>query len=359
MSKKRLDYLDMVKGIGIILVVLAHSTFCNESVLTVITSFHMPLFFIVSGILLHYTKEEEKPFSRIILNKARTMLIPYITFSVVCLSINYYYVWKHPEIFGMDLIEKSFLQIGSLYGISVLWFLPALFLGELIFLLIRKHFSKVLTAIICLLLGVASIYLYPIINQEFVVKQDSLTLFLGYVMIVVIRAALVQMFIAFGYFIKLLLKEKEKVCLIEVFIAIILFVSLIWLSLQNGRVDIHFMIFNQKIIYFYCALAGGMALILCCKNVAIYKFSLIRNPLQFLGKNSLIIMVTHLDALVLYFAIMYANWLNLYITRAKVYMLYLNITIAIIVMELILIYVLNHWLFFLIGKKKPKKQENK
>ena len=54
MKERHLDYIDMVKGVGIILVVLGHSTYISEQALTWLASFHMPLFFIVSGLLFAY-----------------------------------------------------------------------------------------------------------------------------------------------------------------------------------------------------------------------------------------------------------------------------------------------------------------
>ena len=44
MKGNRLAYIDMVKGVGIILVVIGHSTYVSEGVLTWLASFHMPLF---------------------------------------------------------------------------------------------------------------------------------------------------------------------------------------------------------------------------------------------------------------------------------------------------------------------------
>ena len=61
MSEKRLDYLDMVKGIGIILVVVGHSTYVSDGTLTWLASFHMPLFFILSGILFAYKESDGEP----------------------------------------------------------------------------------------------------------------------------------------------------------------------------------------------------------------------------------------------------------------------------------------------------------
>lgn len=52
---KRDNVIDVAKGIGIVLVVFAHINF-TEPIQFFIYSFHMPLFFIISGVL--FTKEK-------------------------------------------------------------------------------------------------------------------------------------------------------------------------------------------------------------------------------------------------------------------------------------------------------------
>ena len=51
MSAKRLDYIDAAKAIAIILVIIGHSNWLSAipRVGRMIYSFHMPLFFIISG----------------------------------------------------------------------------------------------------------------------------------------------------------------------------------------------------------------------------------------------------------------------------------------------------------------------
>lgn len=59
MAKQRLYYLDALKGILIILVILGHSIqykmmdYQHDVLFRVIYSFHMPLFFLISGFLTY------------------------------------------------------------------------------------------------------------------------------------------------------------------------------------------------------------------------------------------------------------------------------------------------------------------
>jgi acyltransferase len=74
MNKERLNTYDIAKGIGIILVVLGH-TATHIGLEKVIYQFHMPLFFILSGI---FFKENDVQFPQaFIINKVRRLYVPY------------------------------------------------------------------------------------------------------------------------------------------------------------------------------------------------------------------------------------------------------------------------------------------
>ena len=79
---KRLDYFDLAKGIGIFLVVLGHATFVNEHVITWVFSFHMPLFFMISGMLMAHKDEASLTMRELLHKKLKSILIPYLCFSI-------------------------------------------------------------------------------------------------------------------------------------------------------------------------------------------------------------------------------------------------------------------------------------
>ena len=53
----RIDEIDVMRGIGILLVVIGHVFPAGKRVHTFIYSFHMPLFFIISGMALSFEGE--------------------------------------------------------------------------------------------------------------------------------------------------------------------------------------------------------------------------------------------------------------------------------------------------------------
>lgn len=73
MAKQRFDWLDIAKGIAILLVIAGHTV--NNPSLTrqVIFSFHMPLFFILAG----YTFRV-KPWGELLKTSFTRLLVPYV-----------------------------------------------------------------------------------------------------------------------------------------------------------------------------------------------------------------------------------------------------------------------------------------
>lgn len=148
--EKRDITIDIVKGIGIIMMVLGHSGFGYSSYFT---TFHMALFFIVSGCL--YNNETSGSIGSVksyILKKLKTLWLPYaaansifILLNNIFIGINVYTTNPLIESIGglnigvasdkmgiLDMfigIVKSFFFGGGTTIGGALWFLRALFAG--------------------------------------------------------------------------------------------------------------------------------------------------------------------------------------------------------------------------------------
>jgi fucose 4-O-acetylase-like acetyltransferase len=78
--KYRLDWLDAAKGLGILLVTLGHTDIPSQ-LKTYIYTFHMPLFFFLSGYLFTLKKF---PNLKVFLSKrTKSLVLPYLCFSLV------------------------------------------------------------------------------------------------------------------------------------------------------------------------------------------------------------------------------------------------------------------------------------
>ncbi len=127
-EKKRVDWIDIAKGLGILLMIVGH-TFLNESfVRKLVFSFHMPLFFILAG----YTFRV-KPIREVVVSSAKRLLVPY---ALVYWSLQLAWYVQQPAVglhdIQMSLLGFVFASGTELYSVGipaagVIWFLVALF----------------------------------------------------------------------------------------------------------------------------------------------------------------------------------------------------------------------------------------
>lgn len=152
LENKRDLSMDIAKGIGILCVILGHNG------LEQVGTFHMPLFFILSGYFLS-SKLSMKDFAA---KKARQLLLPYafgVLLTVFCAVIKDI-VWHNPEDILPDIKmwliaglygkgTKSDILFEGVHKIGVYWFLLALFIGSII---VRKFYdSQYMLAILTLI----------------------------------------------------------------------------------------------------------------------------------------------------------------------------------------------------------------
>lgn len=129
--KKRIDWIDITKGIGIFLVMLGH-TGLPEVFRAWIYSFHMPMFFLISGYLFKIRTQKE-----CIKRSINLLIIPYLAYSMLFILIDFILFNNSHEV--LNGLVNTFIGKGSF---SVLWFFIALFWVEIFFNYIMKRFDK-------------------------------------------------------------------------------------------------------------------------------------------------------------------------------------------------------------------------
>lgn len=134
MQTKRLSWIDICRGIGILLVVYGHALDGN-GLRYLIYAFHMPLFFFLSGIVFHHKKYES--FWIYLKKDIRRILIPYLIFAFLSLLL-WFFIGLPENHRTTSLFIYQFLSIfygnGSGDGLAfnnLLWFLPCLFVTKL------------------------------------------------------------------------------------------------------------------------------------------------------------------------------------------------------------------------------------
>ncbi len=146
----RLDWIDMAKGIGIILVVLGHViTRCGQGqaelyLLRIIYLFHIPLFFFLSG----YTFSDRDSIKSFFVKKFKRLIIPAYIYTFL-------YALFRSAIMHTGLDASCSLQdyyhilvLDSESKLSEFWFLPVLFSAIVVFRFLHKNIYALLAGAI-------------------------------------------------------------------------------------------------------------------------------------------------------------------------------------------------------------------
>ena len=157
--QQRVEWVDTLKFIGILSVILGHINFPLNGF---IYTWHMPLFFMVSGFFIKF----ETHFKDFVVKNFKRLMIPYFIFSIVGLFIEIlkrYLLHREAldythEIKGI-LIDMDFAGLCNTYAF-VLWFLPALFFSRVFLYLIKNKIpSLLLQSLVVVFLFMASFYI--------------------------------------------------------------------------------------------------------------------------------------------------------------------------------------------------------
>ncbi len=137
-KSSRITQLDVAKGIAIIAVILGHSGL--KSINAVVYSFHLPLFFLVSG----YFCNTDAAFIDFIRKRFKQLIIPYVIASCIIITLLTVEALASGTI-TPKAVFKSYV-LAALYGsggrvqlpwgnintIGAIWFLPATFFAQVI-----------------------------------------------------------------------------------------------------------------------------------------------------------------------------------------------------------------------------------
>lgn len=320
--------LDIVKGIGIVLVVLGHT---SNILHNWIYSFHMPLFFMLSG-MFH---KNEKNYKEFLDKKIKSLLVPYFTFGIVLLLF-WFFIGRF---FGESAIRKTPLincLVGLLYsneieGISsmefapYIWFLTCLFVIENIFYFLVKIIKK------------KKYFIF--VGIIFVIFSNILSMTLEIPFPWNIDRALKDLlFYGFGYFYLDFFREKInlKKDLIIGMIMFLLNIMMYFLLSNRGYL-------SKEIMYIGGGILGGIA------TIKIFRCLKRNKILEFLGINTLVIFAFHGRAGSIIKLILLL--LNININEETFY-LDIVVTSLKILLCIPLIFIFNKYFSFFIGKNR-------
>ena len=143
-KKKREEFIDIAKGIAILCVIIGHTWKnaypADKRLMVFIYSFHMPLFFILSGWCL---KSTDVKISSVIVKKIKQLVVPYVVINFIRTMI------MSPELFLKTEFWRSLFYAAGrdmqkgldgkpVSQIGMTWFLMSLFMCQILYLCVKK-----------------------------------------------------------------------------------------------------------------------------------------------------------------------------------------------------------------------------
>ncbi len=317
----RIQYLDAARGVGILLVVLGHIVSMDTFLVRWIYGFHIPLFFILSGILAGSRPQSSRNLRAFVCKKAGSLLYPYLTFSI--LSLIFLRFSSSLDKFGANIPTAL-----SGIGIGTLWFLPALFLAEIVFYIVHRQ-KPAARAVLALLILVFSTWF----SGRFYFAVPDPDLLTGWSVVNVVNRGLIGfLWMEIGWLLAVLQERWKNTCSIGigwnligsgwnhtgtgrngigrnkeaaeqvsgraakrrmgrlVAGAILLGISLA-LTVSASYTDLHYSLIGNPIRYYARGLSGSCAVILLCRMIP----ECVSSILSFWGRNSLVIFACHMN----------------------------------------------------------------
>lgn len=287
---KKVEWINIARGLGILFVIIGHVQ-TPEYIKSIIYSFHMPLFFFLSGYVFNTVKYVSA--LSFVVSRFRKLIIPYFVFSFITIAI--FKIWDQ-QLLGQKINSLDILT-GFLFSTSdkilvnaPLWFLTCLFVVQIAFYFVVRITSRNLVVLIILSVSSLLGYLYS--------KSE-----LAHIPWNVDVALTAVAFFGVGYLLKgKQIEIKNKFEWFSLFSLLCVLFS--YINSRHGRVDLFGNILNNYFLYYLAAFFGIAACILASQIIQESKL------LSSIGKSSLHIFTTHI-------IVIYA--VNIYVGKAKVY----------------------------------------
>lgn len=232
---KRIDYIDIAKAIGIYFVILGHTVDANTYIKSVLYSFHMPLFFMISGMVIK--KRTNFQLQEQIKKRAFVLLIPFFIWGTIYAKFSFVHLMQ------ISYGSREMLVLAG--SLTSLWFLPCLFLVSCFSEFIVSKYSRKQISICVLVLVVVGFFVPHLNTYGYPFGADV--------------AIYATAFSLCGYMVKNDIDIKKKAG------AIILLLAVFIVSLNANDVGYVLMAqasYGNKLLFFISAICGSFIVLM-------------------------------------------------------------------------------------------------
>ena len=289
MPNKRIESIDIAKGLGILLVVLGHQIDYFHAYIPgayrYIYLFHVPLFFFLSGMFFR----EDEGLWTCFKKKLLRLFVPYLLANCLFFFVEMIRVWKLGDAYDGDLGWKDlWLACAGLWPVPSMfsrptWFLLILFRITLVYKLIQMLTGgrRWIMATICAGIGISGAILAP---ETYMLGQTMVAL----------------PFLCLGHICGTGLMENRKLFGNGVSIAgAIVALPLLWLISQHQQTNIAVNDYGNAVLMFVGALLGILAVLWISKLIS--RLPRTTGVLSFVGRYTMSILIWHIFIMKIFF----------------------------------------------------------
>ncbi len=263
--------IDIMKGIAILCVFVGHAAWRPEWLGVLIASFHMPLFFIISGYFAKTSEDIAQTRGGLIRKDFRQLIIPYLVVAgLSCVYVLAQAVHYHDMSMFTHAVARYSLAMDTLYEntlldrwIGPMWFVLALFWGRQFFYWLSKTGKWFMP--LCVFLSILMIIIHPYVPTPWGISRGIVAL----------------AFMAVGYaYRKYTFPLWVKIFAIGCWLA----------SMYLGKIDVSTFQYNCLPVDLIGACGGTIVMYYFSKGIA---RTFIAPFFSWCGRNSLIILCAH------------------------------------------------------------------
>ncbi len=272
-DKKRLDWIDFAKGVGITCVVAGH-IFTEGFGHNTIYLFHMPLFFFIGGYLLRPTNDYRGFLKR----KTQHLLVPYFAFCIVLTFVQYLRTDHAPLGVMIERFILGGIKLSDTGWMEPYWFITCFFITQQLFNILATK-CRERTIIVIMALSLAAAYVNEFLFPKIFFPWSANNVFYA-----------LPIFYS-GYLYRKYVEDKLHIStiLIAVLVAAAIVGVYIWPSMHPG---IFINRYGWPVVTFAIGLVMIHALILVSKSLC-DRFPILSKPVRYTGTASMVVLCLH------------------------------------------------------------------
>ena len=268
MSQKRIEFIDLAKGICIILIILGHCSL--QFSIPGLTEFVMPAFFVLSGLFFKEYKDSKTFFVK----KTNGIFVPFLFFYLTAYIVFYTLKFYAPQLLVTHAEGITDLFDNRQYFNGPIWFLISLFWSNIYLYIINRTVKKdYLRIAIVIFIG----FIGWLLGQKGIIAPMFMDV-----------ALTTLPFFATGYYLKkTALIYPNKCDKYNLLFIIALWVPAFLLSQYTYiRISFHYNIIEGTFTYL-ASLIGTLLIVLICKRIKSLPF------ISYCGRYSLVLLCVH------------------------------------------------------------------